>query len=541
MIAALYARKSTDQNVADEEKSVARQIERARAYAADKGWVVADEHVYSDDGISGAEFLKRPGFLALMNALRPGPPFQVLVTMEQSRLGRSQDEVPYALKRITDAGVRIFAYLTNTEIKRESAADKFMIHAIAFVDDMAREQSRERTRDALRRKVERGHVAGGMLYGYRNVRGDGHVTRVIVPDEAEIITRIFREVAAGAGYLKVAQALNSEGLPGPRQRPWAASSIRALVFNPLYRGQIVWSRTRWAYQGGTKRKLDVTDASTWTTAAAPADRIIDETLWHATHDRLAHGRAVYLARTGGKVGGRPTPMAAPKYLLSGMLRCGHCGGSMNAHRHTGRRGESLYYYVCTMERTRGIPCPGDLRVRMEKVNGGVLDWVGERLLSPERVRAAVKAAVARLTSATPDRRPREATLRRELRQIERELARYAEAIARGANFPAVLEAMRARERRRAALEDELAEGAALEQTAAVVDDVALTAELRARCAEWRALLTENPAQAQPILRRLVPERLTLERKLGGVWLTGMATFGPVMARVALYQGMVPPG
>ena len=54
MIAAVYARKSTDQNVSDEEKSVARQIERARAYAADKGWVVADEHVYSDDGISGA-------------------------------------------------------------------------------------------------------------------------------------------------------------------------------------------------------------------------------------------------------------------------------------------------------------------------------------------------------------------------------------------------------------------------------------------------------------------------------------------------------
>ena len=96
-----------------------------------------------------------------MNALRPRPPFQVLVTMEQSALSHSQDEVPYALKRITDAGVRIFAYLTNSEMKRESAADKFMIHAIAFVDDMAREQSRERTRDALRQKAERGHVAGG--------------------------------------------------------------------------------------------------------------------------------------------------------------------------------------------------------------------------------------------------------------------------------------------------------------------------------------------------------------------------------------------
>ena len=53
MIVAIYARKSTDQNVSDEEKSVTRQIQHARAYAAKKGWTVADAHVYSDDGISG--------------------------------------------------------------------------------------------------------------------------------------------------------------------------------------------------------------------------------------------------------------------------------------------------------------------------------------------------------------------------------------------------------------------------------------------------------------------------------------------------------
>jgi DNA invertase Pin-like site-specific DNA recombinase len=41
MIAAVYARKSTEQNgVADEQKSVARQIERARAFAAAKGWAI---------------------------------------------------------------------------------------------------------------------------------------------------------------------------------------------------------------------------------------------------------------------------------------------------------------------------------------------------------------------------------------------------------------------------------------------------------------------------------------------------------------------
>jgi DNA invertase Pin-like site-specific DNA recombinase len=64
MIAAIYARKSTEQNgVADESKRVARQIEHARAYAQRKGWTVAEEHICVDDGVSGAEFATRPGFV----------------------------------------------------------------------------------------------------------------------------------------------------------------------------------------------------------------------------------------------------------------------------------------------------------------------------------------------------------------------------------------------------------------------------------------------------------------------------------------------
>ena len=66
---AIYARTSTEQNgVAEEARSVARQVEHARAFAEAKGWTVADEHLFVDDGISGAEFARRPGFLRLMNA-----------------------------------------------------------------------------------------------------------------------------------------------------------------------------------------------------------------------------------------------------------------------------------------------------------------------------------------------------------------------------------------------------------------------------------------------------------------------------------------
>jgi DNA invertase Pin-like site-specific DNA recombinase len=87
-----------------------------RAYAARKGWTVADAHIYTDDGVSGAEFGdQRPGLARLLNALKPRPPFQVLVMSEESRLGRESIEVAYALKTLTQAGVRVFLCLEDRE------------------------------------------------------------------------------------------------------------------------------------------------------------------------------------------------------------------------------------------------------------------------------------------------------------------------------------------------------------------------------------------------------------------------------------------
>ena len=94
LLAAIYARKSTDQNVADEEKSVTLQVQHARVYAMRKGWQAAEEHIYTDDGISGAELIKRPGFLRLMNSIKPRPAFQVLIMSRSPASAASRSRRP---------------------------------------------------------------------------------------------------------------------------------------------------------------------------------------------------------------------------------------------------------------------------------------------------------------------------------------------------------------------------------------------------------------------------------------------------------------
>src|SRR5262245_18433890 len=181
MLTAIYARKITDQSgVADDQKSVARQVEHAKAYAKRKGWTVDDAHVYVDDGISGAEFANRPGFLRLMNALKPRPSFQVLVMSEESRLGREEIETAYALKQIVTAGVRVFFYLEDRKRTLDSPTDKIMLSLSAFAAEREREKARQRTYVAMVRKPRAGHATGGRVFGYDNHRiTGGHVERTI--------------------------------------------------------------------------------------------------------------------------------------------------------------------------------------------------------------------------------------------------------------------------------------------------------------------------------------------------------------------------
>src|SRR5262245_10343562 len=86
---AIYARKSTEQKrVADESKSVTFQLERARGYAAAKGLTLT--HEYVDDAVSGAEFERRKELMRLLNDLKPGAPFDVLIVYNRDRIGREQ-------------------------------------------------------------------------------------------------------------------------------------------------------------------------------------------------------------------------------------------------------------------------------------------------------------------------------------------------------------------------------------------------------------------------------------------------------------------
>jgi site-specific DNA recombinase len=527
MIAALYARKSTDQSDrADEEKSVTRQVERGTAYIQRKGWTLAPEHIYTDDGISGAEFQRRPDFLRLMNALKPRAAFQVLVMMDEDRLGREQIETAWALKQLIVAGVRVFSYLTDRERTLDSPTEKLMLSVTAFADEMEREKARMRTHDAHHRKAEAGHVTGGVVYGYENVvvydetrRGaDGqrkrsHVIRRINPAEAAVVRELFEGYVAGRGLTRLAKALNARHVPPPRggAHGWAGSAIREILKRELYRGVIVWNQSQKCDRWGKKHPRRRPE-SEWLRVEAPDLRIVAEDLWQAAQQRRARIQRTTLRvkagdrdakdrPLGGRLRGRPSAedFVSP-YLLTGLARCGECGGPLAGFtRSHGRRRQPFYACAYHVKRGRTI-CRNSVPIRQEVIERAFLDALAV-VFDARMIEDAVSEARAKLRRDGDQRLEQRDILVRERSLIEARIRHILDAVKAGHATIPLLQELEREEARKGAIATELAKLADLERVTSL-NVAQVSRELTSLAADVHAVVVGAPGPARQMLRKL---------------------------------------
>src|SRR5437667_1713203 len=252
MISAIYARKSTSQSdVADAEKSVTRQIALAKGFATERGWQVIEEYV--DDGISGQESAKLVNRARMLADATQGK-FSVVIVRDYDRISRDDREGPSFVYMLRDAGVEVWEYVSRAPIKVDRAMDRTMLNMKASFAAHEAEAASVSTREQKREKASRGEIADGRVLGYRTVGEAKARRREIDPAQAEIVRRIFNLCAEGKGLLKIAKTLNAKGVPNPTGQSrkgstksaayWSTTGIREVLHRDLYRGVVVYGRTR---------------------------------------------------------------------------------------------------------------------------------------------------------------------------------------------------------------------------------------------------------------------------------------------------------
>jgi len=373
-----------------------------------------------------------------------------------------------------------------------------------------------------------------------------HVERAIAPGEAAVVERIFTLAAHGWGVKRIASTLNTEAAPAPtprragRPRGWAPSSVREILAREVYRGVLVWNRSRKRDSWGQKRQRP-RDESEWLRVETPALRIVSDELWQAAHAQLDGRRALYLATNKGRAFGRPASGVESPYLLTGLGTCGVCGGSMcvltRSHGH-----QRVPFWGCMVRKQRGqAVCPNTLEVPLAATDHAVLKSVEHDLLNVAAVETALFKAMASFRPPDEVVESAERALREELALLSAEVDRLAAAIAAGGNLPALLALLQERERRRAHVRAELA-GVERERAAGAHNGFhagRVLDELRDQLTDWQGMLRQQPGPARQALGALLQGRLIfLPEEWNGerfYTFSGEGTVTPVIAGTASLQ------
>jgi site-specific DNA recombinase len=366
--ALIYARYST---TLQSDASIEDQVRICRERAESEGWAVAG--TFSDAAISGG-VRDRPGLNGLLAAVRAG---DVVIAESVDRLSRDQEDIAAIAKRVRFAGARIFTL-------GEGEVGKLHVAVSGLMADLYRDNLADKTRRGQTGRVIAGFNPGGLAYGYRRIarfdeRGEPiHGLREIDEDQALVVRRIFAEFIDGRSPREIAGRLNAEGVVSPSGGKWSAASINGdrvrgngILQNDLYRGRLVFNRTRRTYHPDSRKKrIEVRPAEDWTVRPAPELRIVDDALWAAVSARRARFD-----------GTRAEQQRRPKRLLSGLVRCGCCGG-----RYIVIGAEK---WGCGNRRQRG-DCANGRTIQTHLLEARVLAGLQEQLLAPDVVAEVVR-------------------------------------------------------------------------------------------------------------------------------------------------------
>lgn len=261
-------------------------------------------------------------------------------------------------------------------------------------------------------------------------RSPAHVLFVI-EDEAKIVHRIFDEFGSGRPPKAIARDLNRDRVRpprGPRAQGWTWTALvgnlrlgTGILNNTLYIGQHTWNRCRWEKDPETgKRVPRFRPRDDWTIVERPELRIIPQELWERAKARQT--ASVRPSAISSRHAGR-----GPKYLLSGLLACGVCGGRYIVYNST--------YYACSFHTNRGdVICPNGKVVRRSRVEAQVLHVIRQEVFTPDALAYLtdrVHTALARLTRAAQTRQHNRHTVEQALAQVLQERAHVKDAIRRG--------------------------------------------------------------------------------------------------------------
>lgn len=275
--------------------------------------------IYADEGITGTVAKKRPGFMKMIEDCRKGK-IDMIVTKSVSRFSRNNLDCLMYVRELKQLGIPII--FEKEGINTIQVSSELLLTLFGALSQAESESISMNVKLGIRQSLKNGNVRFSYktFLGYRK-GADGQPE--IVPEQADIVRRIYNDFLAGATYLEIAKRLTEENVPtmGGGNR-WFSERIKSILKNEKYKGDALLQKTYITDPISKRVKKNNGELPMYYVENShPA--IIERRIFDSVQEEIAR-RA---GKKKVKQTGTKTELGrySGKYALTELLYCGECG------------------------------------------------------------------------------------------------------------------------------------------------------------------------------------------------------------------------
>lgn len=315
-IGAAYIRVSDERQ---DEYSPDSQLKKVREYAAKQGYIIPDEYVFYDDGISGRSTKKRADFNRMIAiAKEKTHPFDVIFVWKFSRFCRNQEESIVYKNLLRKRNVTV---VSVSEPIPEGHFGTLIERIIEWMDEFYSANLGVEVMRGMTEKASRGEPICAPPYGY--IMRDGKYYPDVESGAVDAVREIFERYANGDGMRQIVTSLHDRGILTKNGYMIDNRRIDYILHNPCYIGKI-----RFCPDGTKSVSQRRYDNESIMVVDAHHEPIISMDVWEKVQKRLETVKENYP-----RYAKKEQPV---QHLLKGLVRCSSCGSTMSASGISGK-------------------------------------------------------------------------------------------------------------------------------------------------------------------------------------------------------------
>ena len=271
--------------------------------------------IFADDGISGTNTKKRDEFNRMIAECMDGN-IDMVITKSISRFARNTLDCLQYIRQLKDKNISV--YFEKENINTMDAKGEVLLTIMASLAQQESQSLSQNVKLGLQYRYQQGKVQVNhkRFMGYTKDE-DGNL--IIVPEEAEIIKRIYREYLEGQSLVGIGRGLEKDGIFTAAGKPrWRPETIKKILLNEKYIGDALLQKT-FTVDFLTKKRVKNEGHVPQYYVENSHEAIIPKELFLQTQEELHRRSNIY---TGADKNKR---IYSSKYALSTITFCGDCG------------------------------------------------------------------------------------------------------------------------------------------------------------------------------------------------------------------------